>query len=172
MQPLTYQVPESVLISTKLPIIDEQGKTIFLMQKERHKFLASIVNATIRFGLPYSYKITNAYGKPLYSIDCAFPGIRYKITDHLSSQTIPIARHKVQLIEKAYSFKIANQDYYFEKDYTGTGHLKCNNKRIASVSMPLSTKISMVDTIKIESTTEEIAALAAVLFHTFYYYDA
>ncbi|MED1489846.1 tubby C-terminal domain-like protein [Bacillus smithii] len=172
MQHFTYQVPKSVFLSTKMPIIDEQGKTIFLLQKQPHKFPANVFNATLRFGLPYTYKITNLSGKPLYSIDCAFPGIRYKITDHLSSQTVPIARQRVQLIETAYSFKIANHDYYFEKDYTGTGHLKCDNKEFARVSKLFSVKISTVDTINIASTTEETASLSAVLFHTFYYYGA
>lgn len=172
MQHFTYQVPKSVHRSTKLSIKDEQAKTIFLLQKQPHKFLASIFNAILRYGLPYSYKISNENGKPLYSIDCWFPGIRYKIIDHLTLQTVPILHHRVQLIEKAYSFKISNHDYYFEKDYTGTGHLKCDNKEIAIVSMPSSVKISKVDTINIVAETEEMASLSAVLFHTFFYYNA
>ncbi|MFF2449621.1 hypothetical protein ACFVSW_21495 [Neobacillus sp. NPDC058068] len=177
MEKFTYQVPEKVNISTIIPIINEQGEAVFEIRKQQHKFLARIVHDSLRGGIPYSYKIANAYGKPLYTIDCAFPGIRYKLTGHLCSQTVPIASHRVQLIEKAYRFRLNNQEYCFEKDYTGAGYLKCDNKQVATVSMPIKTNISLfkkmeLDTIIIKSTTQEVAALAAVLFHTFYYYGA
>ncbi|MFJ5714479.1 hypothetical protein [Neobacillus sp. NPDC093127] len=172
MQNFTYQVPIRVHLSTKLPITDEKGNTIFLMQKQRHRFLASIFNGILRYGLPFCYQIANISGQPLYIIDCVFPGFRYKLIEHVSSQTIPITRHKVQLIENAYSFTIANQNYYFEKDYTGAGHLKCDDEQIATVSMPVIKKSSMIDTINVQAATEEIAPLAAVMFHTFYYYNA
>ncbi|TDK61776.1 hypothetical protein E2K98_12870 [Bacillus salipaludis] len=172
MEQFTYQVPEKVHISTIIPIINEQGETVFEIRKQQHKFLARIVHNSIRGGIPYSYKIANAFGKPLYTIDCTFPGIRYKLTDHLSSQTISIGSQRVQLIEKAYNFRLDNHEYFFEKDYTNAGYLKCDNKQVATVSMPSSTKISTIDTIIIQSITLENAALAAVLFHTFYFYDA
>jgi hypothetical protein len=43
--------------------------------------------------------------------------------------------------------------------------------------MPIKTNISVfkkleLDTIIIKSTTQEVASLAAVLYHTFYYYGA
>lgn len=173
MEQFTYQVPSKVRISTKIPIITEHSGTVFTIQKQPHRFIASIFNSSLRFGLPYCYKIANACGQPLYSIDCAFPGIRYIITDHSSSQTVPITIHRVQLIEKAYSFTLTNNEYYFEKDYTNSGHLKLANRKIASVSMPSEINISSnIDTVIINSTTQEISALAAVLYHTFYYYGA
>ena len=97
--------------------------------------------------------------------------------DHLSSQTVQIASNRVQLIEKAYRFRLNNHEYFFEKDYTSAGYLKCDNKQVASVSMPIKTNISLfkkseLDTIIIKSTTQEVAGLAAVLYHTFYYYGA
>jgi hypothetical protein len=90
---------------------------------------------------------------------------------------VPIASHRVHLIEKAYSFKLDNHEYFFENDYTNTGYLKCDNKQVATVSMPIKTNISLfkpleLDTIKIKSTTQELGALASVLFHSFYYYGA
>ena len=171
MHHFTYQIPKSMHISTEIPIINEQGKTVFLLLKQPHKFPASIFNAALRSGIPDTYKITNSNGNPMYSIECWFPGIRYKIIDNSSSQTVSILQHRVHLIEKAYSFKISNHEYYFEKDYTGTGHLKCDSKTIAIVSMPFPVKKSKELTINIVADTEEIASLATVLFFTFYYYN-
>lgn len=173
----TYQVPNKVRVSTIMPIFNENGVTVFELQKKQHRFLARIVNNSLRNGIPYCYKISNSYGKPLYTIDCAFPGINYKLTEHLSSQTIPIAPHRVQLIEKAYSFRLGNHEYFFEKNHTNTGYLKCDNQQVATVSMSIRTNISLLkplelDTINIISTTQDFGALATVLFHTFYYYGA
>lgn len=177
MEQFTYKVPEKVHISTIIPIITEHGEVVFKLGKQQHKFLARIVHNTLRRGIPYSYKIANGYGKPLYTIDCAFPGIRYKLTDHLSSQTVSIASQRVQLIEKAYHFRLDSHEYFFEKDFTSTGYLKCDNNKVATVSMPIKTNTSLfkkseLDTIIIKSTTQEVAGLAAVLYHTFYYYGA
>ena len=177
MEQFTYQVPEKVHISTLIPIINKQGEAVFEIRKQQHKFLARIVLNSLRGGIPYSYKIANAFGKPLYTIDCLFPGFRYKLIDHLSSQTVQIASNRVQLIEKAYRFRLNNHEYFFEKDYTSAGYLKCDNKQVASVSMPIKTNISLfkkseLDTIIIKSTTLKVAGLAAVLYHTFYYYGA
>ena len=169
VQNFTYQIPNRVHFFTKYPIKNEKGKTIFLLKKRPHKFLASIFNAILRFGLPYTYKITYSNGNPLYSVDCWFPGMRYKVIDHISSEIVPVTQHRVQLIEKAYSFIFSSQAYYFEKDYTGTGHLKCDNTEIATISMPSPLNISMSYTINIVAETEEMAALTAVLFHTFYH---
>jgi hypothetical protein len=177
MEQYTYQVPEKVHNSTIIPIINEQGEAVFEIRKKQHKFLARIVHNSIRYGLPYCYKIANVNGEPLYTIDCAFPGIGYKMTDHLSSQTVWIASYRVQLIEKGFHFRIDNHEFLFEKDHTGAGYLKCDNNLVAIVSMPIKIDISLfkkleLDTIIIRSTTQEVAGLAAVLFHTFYYYDA
>lgn len=172
MPHFAYQVPETVHYSTELPVKDERGKTLFLLQKRPHKFLASIANETLRGGVPFTYKISNANGAVLYRIGCWFPGIRYEITDYSSSQTVPISSQRVQLTEKSYSFKLSSDNYCCEKDYTGTGHLTCNGEKIAIVSMPSSTTTSAIDTINIAALTEGIAALSAVLFHTFYYYNA
>lgn len=175
MEQFTYQVPEKVRISTIIPIINDQREVIFEIRKQQHKFLARIVHNSVRGGIHYNYKIANANGKPIYTIDRTFPGIRYKLIDHFSSRTVPIASNRVYLFEKAYRFKLNNHDYFFEKDYTNTGYLKCDNKQAATVSMPIKTNISLfkkseLDTIIIKSVTQEIAGLAAVLYHTFYYY--
>lgn len=68
----------------------------------------------------YINGIANEYTKPLYTIDCVFPGVRYKLTEHSSSQIVQIIPHRVQLIEKAYSFRLDSHEYYFEKDYTSS----------------------------------------------------
>ncbi len=83
-----------------MPIINEHSKTVFEMRKQQHRFLARIVNWLLRYGIPYCYKITNEYTKPLYTIDCVFPGIRYKLTEHSSSQIVQIIPQRVQLIER------------------------------------------------------------------------
>ena len=141
MQRFTYQVPNKVHMSTKIPIINEHGETIYTIQKQPHRFLTSIVHALLRYGLPFCYKIDDANKQPFYSLDCVFTGIGYKLTEHLSPQVVPITSHRVQLIEKAYSFTLNNHFYYFEKDATITGHLKCDDQQIATVSNPFDTNI-------------------------------
>lgn len=172
LQNFSYQVPEFVHRSTKLPILDSQGKTVCMLQKRPHKFIAAIFNATLRTGVNYTYKILSTNEEALYSLDCWFPGINYELIDHFSSNIVPISQQRVQLLEKAYSFTLMNQDYYFKKDHTGTGYLNCENKTMAIVSMPYSLTISVGDTIHVKAQTEQMAALSAVLFHTFYYYNA
>ncbi|QCJ44841.1 hypothetical protein FAY30_24805 [Bacillus sp. S3] len=173
MQQFTYQVPFTVAKTTKIPMINKQGDPVFEIQKQPHRFLANIIDSSLRYGLPYCYRISKMNGQRLYSMDCAFPGVRYKLIEHTSQRTVKIVSHRVQLIEKAYSFSLGNQEYYFEKDYTNAGYLKCNNKQVATVSMPIETKIqTKMDTMIVNAITEEIAALAAVLYHTFYYYGA
>src|SRR4051812_31097058 len=115
MEQFTYQVPEKVHISTIIPIINEQGEVAFEIRKQQHKFLARFVHNSLRGGIPYSYKIANAFGKPLYTIDCLFPGFRYKLIDHLSSQTVQIASNRVQLIEKAYRFRLITTNIFLKK---------------------------------------------------------
>lgn len=172
MQHFTYQVPKSVHRSTKLSILDKQGKTVFILQKRPHKFLAAILNASLRTGVPYTYKVSNASGEALYSIDCWFPGFRYELIDHLSAKFVSITQQRVQLLEIAYSFRLMNREYYFKKDHTGTGYLNCENTTVAIVSIPSSLYISVVDSIHVAAETEQVAALSAVLFHTFYFYNA
>ncbi|NHM30849.1 hypothetical protein [Neobacillus terrae] len=172
MYHLSYQVPDTVLLTTKIPVINDEGKTIFLLQKQRLGFLGTIADLALRYGVRHCYQITLPNGKPIYSLNSAFPGICYRLTEHLTAHNVPINQHIVQLLELAYSFSLSNRVYYFEKDFKGNGHLKCDNHLIASVSMPSLTKVSMVDTIVIEATTQEYAALAAALFHILFYYNA
>jgi len=173
MLTFTYEVPNKVRMSTKIPIINEQGEPVFTLQKNQHRFFARIVHDTVRGGLPYCYKVNDMNGEFFYSIVCTFPGIRYQLTEQSSQQMIPITSHRVQLIEKAYSFLLNNHTYYFERDATNAGHLKCDNQQIATVYLPFDPDIwKKIDKIIVKATTKEIAALAAVLYHTFYYYDA
>lgn len=168
----TYRVPGTVFLSTTMPIIHEHGGTSFAMQKQPHGVIAKIVNDALITGLPYCYQIVNEYEQPLYSIDCKFPGIGYTFTDHVSTQTVSFKSHRVQLMEKAYSFTLSNHEYYIENDHTGVGHLKCDNTHVATVSRLSATTISREDTVVIQATTQEVAVIAAVLYHTFYYIGA
>lgn len=172
MQHFIYQVPKSVHRSTELSILDKHEKTTFILQKRPHKFIAAIFNASLRTGVPFTYKVSNASGEALYSIDCWFPGIHYELIDHLSGKLVPISQQRVQLLEKSYSFRLMNRDYYFKKDHTGTGYLNCENTTVAIISMPSSLYVSEVDSIHVAAKNENVAALSAVLFHTFYFYNA
>ncbi|QHJ69975.1 hypothetical protein [Planococcus halotolerans] len=172
MEHFEYEVPKWIRRSTKISIMNDQGMKRFILQRRPHKFVASLVHGSLRGGLPFTYKVSSTDKNPLFSTDCWFPGFNYKLIDHSSSEIIPISQQRVQLIEKAYSFRLLNQDYSFEKDHTGTGHLKCSNRKVAAVSVPSSLYISKVDLIHIIAENERIASLAAVLFHSFYCYNA
>lgn len=172
MPVFTYRVPERVDDLTELCLNNEQGQTIFLMQKRPHRFLARVVGESLRGGWPHNYKISDSGGNTLYIIDCRFPRIRYEIFDFSNSYSAKIVKHSVHLTEKAYSFELAGRSYYFEKDFKGKGHLKVDDEEVAVVAMPSLLKKLKEDIIHIKADTAEIASLAAVLFHTFYYYDA
>ena len=189
MEKFTYQAPieNSVIIPRRPKIndyemLDEQGETVFLIRIRKHRSFARIIHEIPRDVLPYCYQVLSAKGEPLYTIDCAFPGIRYKLTEHLSSQIVPIIKRRVGVIDKIYSFRLDNHDYVFEKDWKSAGHLECDNTHVATVWMPPKTDVSFKDAFLkgkfeddkfvIDSTTKENASLAAVLFHTFYYYGA
>ena len=172
MQQFTYRVHKSYYRPKTMSLKDEWGETLFVLARQPHKLVAGILNVILRSGLPYTYKITQPNGKPFYSIHCSFPGFRYLLEDHQSSQTVPIAESRVQLMEKAYSFKLGDRSYYFEKDFAGTGHLKCNDTEIAAVSMSNLIVSSKLDVIHVEAENEDMASLSAMLFHTFFYYNA
>lgn len=172
MQQYTYQVFKSYYRPKKMLLKDEAGQTLFLLQRQRHKLVAAILNAIVSSGLPYSYTVSQPNGKLLYSINCGFPGFRYKLIDHVSSATVPVVQNRVQLMEIAYSFQLGNRLYYFEKDFAGTGHLKCNNTVVAAVSMSNLINNSKLDVVHVEAENEETASLSAMLFHTFFYYNA
>lgn len=172
MQRFTYRVHKTFYRPKKMALRDEWGQALFLLHRKRHKFIAGVFNALLSSGLPYTYIITHLDGKPFYSTECSFPGFGYRILDHRSPKSVPISEHRVQLMEKAYSFNLGNSSYYFEKDFAGAGHLKCNDTEIAAVSMSNLIISSELDVIHIEAENKELASLAAVLFHTFFYYNA
>lgn len=171
MQQFTYRVHKTFQRPKKMTLRDESGQALFLLHRKRHPFIAGIFNALLSSGLPYTYLITQLDGKPFYSIECSFPGFGYRILDHQSQKSVPVAEHRIQLIEIAYSFKLDNRSYYFEKDFAGTGHLKCNDTEIAAVSMSNLIVSSELDVVHVEAVNQDKASLAAVLFHTFFYYN-
>lgn len=172
MPVFTYLVPEWVDHTTELRLTNEHGQTIFLMQKRPHRLLARVFGESLRGGWPHNYKISDFRSNTLYMIDCRFPRINYEIFDYANSQSAKIEKHSVQLTEKAYSFCLSDRSYYFEKDFKGKGHLLEGEKEVAVVSMPSVLKKLKEDRIHIRADTPESASLAAVLFHTLYYYDA
>ncbi|PEK98180.1 hypothetical protein [Bacillus sp. AFS017336] len=158
-------------IINDMSIINESGESVFILQKQKHRFFANLVHELIDSGLPFCYKIRNIHGQTLFSINCAFPGFRYILIEHLSGQAIPITKHRELSTELSYTFMISNNEYFFKKDFKGVGHLICDNKEVAAVSMPFdSDDNSEFDKIIVNASSEEIAPLAVVLFHTFYYY--
>lgn len=174
MEQYTYELPiwKWIKTSTKMPTFNEHGETVFEIRSIPHKFFAWIVHQLVRGGLPYCYKITNEHGKPIFTISCVFPGIGYKITDHLTAETVSIDSYRVQLLETGYRFKLNHHEFHFEQDATGTGRLTCDHIEVATISKTLQIETSFFetepDTMIIRSTTLEFASLAAVLFHTFF----
>lgn len=172
MQQFTYRVHKTFQRPKKMALKDEWGQALFLLRRKSHTFIEGIFNALLSSGLPYTYIITQLDGKPFYSTECSFPGFGYRILDHQSQKSVPVAGHRVQLIEIAYSFNLDNRSYYFEKDFAGTGRLKCDDTEIAAVSMSNLIVSSELDVVHVEAVNKEVASLAAVLFHTFFYYNA
>lgn len=168
----SYTVPEFLPYHKSMPIYNEQNEVVYLLKKNRHRFLTQIAHLLLRYGMPYCYQVQTQDKIPIYKIECLFTGFRYTLLDCSTSEKLSINQQRVQLIEKIQTVTIHGDVYRLEKDYASTGDLKKNGETIATISNLDNTSTSLTNRIRIEALDDQTAALAAVLYHTFIYFGA
>ncbi|MFC9542123.1 hypothetical protein ACFTQ7_19925 [Lysinibacillus sp. NPDC056959] len=167
MQNYSYSIPELDSYYTSIPIYNKDDKVISILKKNRHRMLTQLFHMLLRYGMPYCYNAFSIDNHPIYKIDCVFTGIRYTLYSSKASEKISIKQNRVQLIEKVPSFKLNEDVYQFEKDYTYAGTLKLNGEKIATIRNLDSTNTNLTNRIHIEAINDDIASLIAIMYQTF-----
>ncbi len=168
----SYTVREFDSYQMSMPIYNEQNEVVYLLKKNRHRFLTQIAHMLLRYGMPYCYQVQTQENIPIYKIDCVFTGFRYTLLNCCTSEKLSINQQRVQLIEKIQTVTINGVVYRLEKDYTRTGFLKQNDETIATISNLDNANTSLTNRICIEAIDDKTAALAAVMYHTFIFFGA
>lgn len=173
----TYKLPKLLASDKMMPIENEQQQIIGYLRKKPEHVLYIIANLLLENGLPSTYEVFDLNNKLLFTINPCLLNIKtpYQLTLHEAGEVIQILSKKVQLIEVAYHFTLGDQHFRFEKDFTSTAHLYCNEERIASAHymddgqlIPPVNKEQVI-TMTINQTDDYfMPALIAILYHSLF----
>lgn len=139
MATFTLTYPKAFKSFTDIPIVNEHNETICMLQKVDRSSTGKILNAVLLVAaqqtLPYRYETRTTSGAPLFQVQSTLlaKGVSHQIRMPDGS-SIPIQRKTVQLLESSYAFKMDDLHFRFEKDFTSTAYLYCNDEKIASAS--------------------------------------
>ncbi|KPN96068.1 hypothetical protein [Lysinibacillus sp. ZYM-1] len=167
MQIYSYSIPEFNFYYTSIPIYNKDNQIISILKINRHRILTQLFHMLLRTGMPYCYNAFSIDNKALYKIDCVFTGVRYTLYSNSALKKVAITQKRVQLIEKTQRFTINGDVYRFEKDYTHSGTLTLNDKKIATIRNLDHTTTNLTKRIHIEAINDIIASLIAILYQTF-----
>jgi len=140
---LTY--PKGFKSFSDIPIMNENNETVCVLQKVERSSTGKVLNAVFLVAtqqtLPYRYETRTTLGGPLFQVQSTLltKGVSHQLVMPDGS-TIPIVRKTVQLLESSYTFTMDNLAFRFEKDFTATAYLYCNDEKIASAS-PIETEL-------------------------------
>lgn len=139
MATFTLTYPKAFKSSTGSPIVNENNETVCMLKKVERSSTGKVLNAVLlvatQQSLPYRYETRTPLGDPLFQVQSTLltKGVSHQLIMPDGS-TIPILRKTVQLLESSYSFTMDNLAFRFEKDFTSTAFLYCNDEKIASAS--------------------------------------
>ncbi|WP_155591623.1 hypothetical protein [Lysinibacillus cavernae] len=139
MTTFTLTYPKGFKSFTTIPIVNDYNETVCVLQKVERSSAGKVLNAVMLVAaqqtLPYRYETRTILGAPLFQVQSTLftKGVDYQIIMPDSS-CIPIQRKTVQLLESSYSFIMDDLNFRFEKDFTSTAYLYCNDEKIASAS--------------------------------------
>jgi len=139
MATFTLTYPKGFKSFTDIPIVNEQNETVCVLQKMERTSAGKVLNAVLLVAaqqtLPYRYETRTTLGAPLFQVQSTLltKGVSHQIVMPDGS-LIPIQRKTVQLLESSYSFIMDDLEFRFEKDFTSTAYLYCNDEKIASAS--------------------------------------
>ncbi|MEK5332230.1 MULTISPECIES: tubby C-terminal domain-like protein [unclassified Lysinibacillus] len=139
MATFTLTYPKAFDRLSKLPILNSQNETVCILQKVERSNIGKVLNAaslvTSQQPLPHRYETRTTHGEPLFQVRSTLltKGVSHEIIMPDGS-IIPIQRKTVQLLESSYSFTMDGLVFRFEKDFTSTAYLYCNDEKIASAN--------------------------------------
>lgn len=138
MATFTFTYPKLLDRLTNIPILNEQNQAVCVMQKVERSSVGKVINTALLIAtqdsLPQHYETRTILGTPLFQVQSTLftKGVSHQIIMP-DETTIPIQRKTVQLFESSYSFTMDGLIFRFEKDFTSTAFLYCNDNKIASV---------------------------------------
>lgn len=137
MATFTLTYPKAFDKVSKLPILNVQNETVCILQKVERSNIGKVLNAAALVAaqqpLPHRYETRTIQGKQLFQVRSTLltKGVSHQLIMPDSS-IIPILRKTVQLLESSYTFTMDGLIFRFEKDFTSTAYLYCNDEKIAS----------------------------------------
>lgn len=140
MATFTLTYPKLVDKFSNIHILNEQNEAVCVLQKVERSSLGKLLNVGLLLAtqqaLPIHYETRTTLGVPLFRVT---PTLLTKGISHQlimpDESVIPIQRKTVQLLESSYSFTMDGLIFRFEKDFTSTAFLYCNDHKIASARM-------------------------------------
>ncbi|MFJ5765897.1 hypothetical protein ACIP9C_11050 [Lysinibacillus sp. NPDC093210] len=139
MATFTLTYPQAFDRLSKLPILNSQNETVCILQKVERSNIGKVLNAASLVAsqqpLPHRYETRTTLGEPLFQVRSTLltKGVSHEIIMPDGS-SIPVQRKTVQLLESSYSFTMDGLVFRFEKDFTSTAYLYCNDEKIASAN--------------------------------------
>ncbi|MFJ7731618.1 hypothetical protein ACIQXF_06940 [Lysinibacillus sp. NPDC097231] len=138
MATFTLTYPKAFQNFSNIPIVDEQNEIVCVLQKVERSTVGKVINAVMlvaaQQSLPHRYETRTSLGAPLFEVQST---LLTKGASHLlimpDGSILPIQQKTVQLLESSYSFTMDGLAFRFEKDFTSTAYLYCNDEKIASV---------------------------------------
>ncbi|WP_223555987.1 tubby C-terminal domain-like protein [Lysinibacillus sphaericus] len=139
MTTFTLTYPKAFESFSNIPIVNEQNETVCVLQKVERSSVGKVLNAVMlvaaQQSLPHRYETRSTLGAPLFQVQSTLltKGVSHQLIMPDGS-ILPIQRKTVQLLESSYSFTMDGLAFRFEKDFTSTAYLYCNDEKIASAS--------------------------------------
>ena len=159
---------------SNIPILNEQNEAVCVLQKVERSSLSKFFNFGLLLAtqqaLPIRYETCTTLGVPLFQVTSTLltKGISHQLLMPDES-VIPIQRKTVQLLESSYSFTMDGLIFRFEKDFTSTAFLYCNDQKIASAHMVESEFVKQGIIFKLfESDDTLFVALLAALYQSLF----
>lgn len=145
-----------------------------MLQKVERSSVGKLFNTALLMAtqdsLPQRYETRTILGAPLFQVQSTLftKGVSLQLIMP-DGTTIPIQRKTIQLLESSYSFTMDELIFRFEKDYTSTAFLYCNDNKIASACLVQDGLVQQGITYKLfESDNTLFVALLATLYQSLF----
>ena len=174
MATFTLTYPKLLDRFSNIPILNEQNEAVCVLQKVERSSVGQALNVVLLIAaqqsLPYHYETRTMLGAPLFQVKSTL--LKKGVSHHLimpDGATISIQQKTIQLLETSYSFTMDGLVFRFEKDYTSTANLYCNDQKIASACFVEDKLIRHGITYKLFHSDDTLfVALLAALFQSLF----
>lgn len=174
MATFTLTYPKLLDKFSSIAILNEQNEAVCILQKVERSSVSKVFNTALLMAtqdsLPQRYETRTTLGDPLFQVQSTLftKGVSHQLIMP-DETTIPIQRKTIQLLESSYSFTMDELAFRFEKDFTSTAFLYCNDNKIASASVVEDGLIQQGVTYKLfESDDTLFVALLATLYQSLF----